>query len=196
MGYSELIGELNREAGERIEERWRLAREEVEQLKLDAAGELERLRREHEDRQTRTEEEEARTILAEGERKILAMKLEAMDQLSGRLLRTARSLLAEMRAEEEDGLFEALAGELPDFPWETVKVNPRDRDAAHRRFPKARVVCDDAIGGGMEVSDGDGAIRIVNTLEKRLERIWPELLSELIADALEEIDRDAAAAKR
>ncbi len=196
MGYRELIEELNREAEEKIEERWRLAKNEVEQFKQDSAEEVERLHREHADRRTQAEADEARTILAEGERQLLAMKLEAMERLSERLLLTARSLLPEIRAEEDDELFEALAGELPDFPWEKVKVNPRDREAAHRRFPKARVVVDNAICGGMEVADEDGAIHIVNTLEKRLERIWPELLSELIADVLNEINRDASAVKR
>jgi V/A-type H+-transporting ATPase subunit E len=112
-----------------------------------------------------------------------------MRQLADRLYRTAQALLRQPDTGKGDELFVALAGELPDFPWETVKVNSRDKEAASSRFPKAKLIVDDAnaIRGGLEVSGENGAIRIINTLEKRLERMWPELLPELIAAAYREI---------
>jgi V/A-type H+-transporting ATPase subunit E len=43
----------------------------------------------------------------------------------------------------------------------------------------------------MEVNGDGGRIRIVNTLEKRLERGWPELLPDLIDVAYREIEQNA-----
>jgi V/A-type H+-transporting ATPase subunit E len=108
------------------------------------------------------------------------MRLVTLGELSERLSRLATSLLPQFREQQYRELFEALVRELPPYAWETVRVNPEDTAMAGRYFPEAKIVPDTRISGGMEVDGDGGRIRIVNTLEKRLERGWPELLPDLI----------------
>lgn len=194
MGYNELIEELGREVEEKIEAARRRAEEEFAKLKKENASELERLRQEREGGGSQAAEEARRTILAEARQNVLKLRLTATGDLSERLHRLALALLPELCGDGYDELFENLVGELPEFPWETVRVNPRDRELALRHFPDAKIVVDEAICGGMEVSGTAKMISIINTLEKRLERLWPELLPDLLAAAYREIDRDAFAA--
>ena len=79
-------------------------------------------------------------------------------------------------------LFQALAEEIPDCHWQRIIVNPRDKAAAGVRFPAAEVLVDPGISGGLEVQSADDRIRIINSLEKRLEHLWPELLPDLFIE--------------
>jgi V/A-type H+-transporting ATPase subunit E len=119
------------------------------------------------------------------------MRLAALGELSERLSRLAVSLLTQLREQQYGELFDALVRELPPYAWETVRVNPEDSAMAGRYFPEAEIVPDPHISGGMEVNGDGGRIRIVNTLEKRLERGWPELLPDLIDVAYREIEQNA-----
>lgn len=80
-------------------------------------------------------------------------------------------------------MFNRLAAELPPAAWETVRVNPTDGELAGHLFPTALIEPDPAISGGMEALAEEGRIRVVNTLEKRLERGWPELFPDLLGEA-------------
>jgi len=196
MGYRELIKELDREAEERISTLRQQAEQELARFEREVGEELDRLHKERDGLRTRASRDASRTILADGEKKVLEMRVTAMRELSERLHHTALSLLPELCSDGYGQLFGALAAELPDFPWETVRINPRDREMACHHFPTAKIVADDNICGGMEVRADQGRICIINTLEKRLERAWPELLPELIIAAYREIGRDAFAADR
>ena len=44
----------------------------------------------------------------------------------------------------------------------------------------------ETITGGMDAETADGAIRVVNTFEKRIERAWADLLPLLIKDVYQE----------
>jgi vacuolar-type H+-ATPase subunit E/Vma4 len=44
------------------------------------------------------------------------------------------------------------------------------------------VVADPAITGGLVAVTADGSLTVVNTLDSRLERCWPDLLPHLIAE--------------
>jgi V/A-type H+/Na+-transporting ATPase subunit E len=92
----------------------------------------------------------------------------------------ARAFLAELRDNGDAELFAALEAELLPCQWETVRVNPADAELAEVRFPGARIETDGGITGGLEVAADGGRVRIDNTLEKRLERGWPELLPRLM----------------
>jgi V/A-type H+-transporting ATPase subunit E len=87
-----------------------------------------------------------------------------------------------MRGEGYEDLFAGLAAEAAGAEWGTVRVNPADRELAARYFPRAVVEADASITGGVEAVSTDGAFSVVNTLETRLERAWPELLPEIVAE--------------
>ena len=107
-------------------------------------------------------------------------RLAAESAVAARLQRLAEGLLAELALTGGEGLFLALAGEIPDHPWQQVKVNQRDRSSAKKRFSQAEIQSVEGISAGLEVLSEDGRIRILNSLEKRLEHLWPELLPELL----------------
>ncbi len=193
MSYRELIEALHRGAEERIGEFRREAVAEASRFREEAADGLERMRKEFSGRQAVAVREASRDILADAESKARHMRLADLRELSERLSCLAVAMIAGLREKGYEELFCALARELPVCPWETVKVNPEDEEMARRHFPRAKIVTEPGISGGMEVCGEGGRICIVNTLDKRLERGWPELLPDLVAAAYREIGRDAFA---
>lgn len=182
MGSEELLAALRSEA----EEKSRIIRQEgvaeAARLKDDAAVRLARLREKFQQEQVRTIAAENGAILAEAERTARRTRLAAAENLAEKLYDLAHGLLPRLREKDYPGIFSRLAAELPLIEWETLRVNPADAEIAARLFPKARIVPDTAICGGMEALAEEGRIRIINTLEKRLERAWPELLPVLIEE--------------
>lgn len=186
MSRVALIEDLRRKAAEDSEALWRDAKAEAEKYRLEAAREIEDRRSGDSARRAATARrlEEAAASLAQREaREILA---KAATALADRLRALARAELERIRQQGADDLFEALASELPDRQWQRVHVNPADQQRARARFPRADVVCDAGIAGGMAVEAEDGRIRVSNTLEARLETAWPDILPGLVEGILAE----------
>lgn len=180
MGYRELIDSLRRGGEEKVQAIRQATEAEAARIEAEHAARIEALRDAYARRQQAAMAAQARDLLAEAEREGGMVRLEAENVLAGRLYLVARALLAELREQEGAGLFAALAAELLPCQWETVRVNPADAELAKVRFPQARIESDDGITGGLEVAAEGGRVRIDNTLEKRLERGWPELLPRLM----------------
>lgn len=191
MGYEELINALRREAEEKIGEIWRDAETKAGLARSEADARIDRLNREYRRRWTTDGGEEVAAILAEAENGARRIRLEALKELSERLYRLAVTSLPELRERGRDGMFAALAGELPSHSWETVRVNPADVEIAGRFFPWANIMPDGSVSGGLEVAGEAGSICIDNTLEKRLERGWRDFLPDLVSAVWREIGRDA-----
>lgn len=182
MGAAELLAALRSEG----EKKAGLIREE-------AAGEAARLRAEAEALLARMREASLReqtqaiaaatgAIIAEAERDARQLGLSALQQLAERLHGLARQFLPRLRTDEYPGAFARLAAEIPPALWEEIRVNPADVDRAALLFPGAKVVADAGICGGLIALADGGREEVVNTLEKRLERGWPELLPALLAE--------------
>lgn len=182
MGYEKLIETLRQEGAEKAAAIRKEAEAEGEVSKRKTAEKTATLREEF----ARRQEEECaairREILAEAVREGRQQRLAAEHELAVRLLDLARQALPVLRDERSEGLFASLAGELPQTGWERVRVNPADLEAARPLFPDAEIEPDETVAGGVEVASAGGKLRVVNTLRKRLERAWPELLSRLMAD--------------
>jgi vacuolar-type H+-ATPase subunit E/Vma4 len=181
-----LIEDLRRKAAEDSEALWRDAKAEAEKCRLEAAREIEdrRARDSAQGAVTVRRLEEAAASRAQREaREILA---KAATALAERLRGHARAELGRFRQEGADGLFEALATELPHRQWQRVSVNPADQQLARARFPQAEIVCNAGIAGGMVVEAEEGRIRVTNTLEARLETAWPDILPGLVEGILAE----------
>lgn len=191
MSYQELISSLRQEADDKAEKFWREARAEAEQARNEAVAGLDRIRAEQLRQQASAVREATRRVLSEAEKSVRRMRLTALEELADRLSRLAVSLLTQLREQQYGELFDALVRELPPYTWETVRVNTLDSAMAGRYFPEAKIVPDSHISGGLEVNGDGGRIRIVNTLDKRLERGWPELLPDLIDVVYRGIGRNA-----
>ena len=187
MGYVELIAALRREGEEQIEKIRSDAEREAERVKMDASARIERLREEYAERLAPLEAAQAKAILADAESRAASIRLAAESALADKLFLLARSSLRHLRDAGYDGLFADLVRELPPGEWRRVVVNPADMALAARHFPNAEITPDPAVVGGLEVSEEGGKISIVNTLEKRAERAWPELLPDILRDIYQEL---------
>ncbi len=194
MSCKELIDSLRKAADERILSMKQEAEREAGAARADVARRLEERRDDARRKQEASARDAALRALSEANNRARAMRLSAEQALSGRLREAALSALASLRETGYEAVFEQLARELPALAWQTARVNPRDVAFAKRLFPAADIVPDSAVTGGMDVSAQGGSIRIINTLDKRLERAWSDLLPVLIEDVYREISDGTAAA--
>ncbi|HXX53875.1 MAG TPA: V-type ATP synthase subunit E [Thermodesulfovibrionales bacterium] len=176
MGYRELIDSLRVECEEKARKIWLEAESEADRVRADASRRLDEGRDGRERSQSGALKILTESILSEASDKARALRLVTEKELSDRLYRIALNSLRHMREKGYKDLFSALVNELPHYEWGTVKVNPEDKPIAQEFFPDTEVVSDSAVSGGLEVTERGGGVRVVNTLDKRLERIWPEVL--------------------
>lgn len=187
MSCTELIESLRKAADERVRLLWQEAERHAEGARAESARKLVRLREESERSRTALNAERASAALAEANNKARMLRLSAEHELCQRLLNAALAALPLLRDGRYEKTFAKMAEELPALAWKIARVNPRDAVLAQRHFPGADIVSDETISGGMDVSDAEGSIRVVNTLEKRLERAWNDMLSDLVREVRREV---------
>lgn len=180
MGYRELTDALRNEGVEKVQQIRQATETEVDRIRGDAADRIRKLQSDYARRQESATEVATGVILAEAGRLAARIKLEAENALAGRLYALSHGTLAGLRDDRYADLFAALVEELLPFQWQSVRVNPADCVLAEAAFPRAAIETDGGITGGLEVVAEEGRVRIDNTLDKRLERAWPELLSHLL----------------
>jgi V/A-type H+-transporting ATPase subunit E len=185
MGCEELIESLKKEAGEKVLQIRREAEEEAAQIRTSASLRLEALRLDNASK--RSIEEEVAKVILEAEKRARMISLTAEDKLSARLFSLAASSLYRLRGDGYDDLFGKCVNALPPLPWQTAKVNPADQALAKKFFPKSVIVPDSAITGGVEVEAEEGRMKIINTLDKRLEKAWPQMLPDLLHDIYQKV---------
>ncbi|MEK6672785.1 MAG: V-type ATP synthase subunit E [Nitrospirota bacterium] len=182
MGYRELIDAILREGEEKINEIRRNAEAEVKKIRNEKEAKLADLRTGyarilHSETAAATD-----SMLLKAEKEAKAIRLCAEAQLSERMKRLAMYLISTLRDERYNDLFSSLLQELPLRIWEVVRVNPQDERLAKEYFPEAIITVDSNIAGGLEVIAGNGRVSVRNTLDKRLDKAWAELLPEMMED--------------
>jgi V/A-type H+-transporting ATPase subunit E len=187
MGYRELIAALREEGEEKLATLRRETDAETARLEEEAAGRSDRLHEEFERRRAGAAADRRKDVLAAARKGGESALLTAENAVAERLGRIARASLPLLRGEDPGRLFASLTAELPPADWERVTVNPADAGEAKRLFPAAEIVADAAVAGGLIAVAAEGRLRIDNTLEKRLDRAWPEMLPLL----MEELRREA-----
>ncbi len=193
MGEKELRTALQHEGEAHARGFWEQAEAVVEGRRKEIETELEHL---HDETRRSLQAEEAalrNNLLFEAQTRATEVKLYAEAAMELRLLEIADRVLGEMIGGSRQGLWQALYRELPEFQWTSVKVHPEDLELARRAFPSAAIDIDEAIAGGLIVTNAEGTIRVDNSLSCRLMRAWPDLLPDLIKDLREQVDRNATA---
>lgn len=185
MGCQELIQSLREGCEERIRAARAEAEQEVRRVREDAARRRDAVRAAQERKRSAEAARHAETIMAEANAAVRRLRIAAERTLAGRLQAAALAALPALRNEGYRDVFLSFVRELPRFSWKTVKVNPADVELARGQFNGAAVTADQNISGGLDVATEDAQVRAVNTFEKRLERIWEELLPDLIRDVKE-----------
>ncbi len=192
MSSRELIESLRRSGDEKIRLLRQEAEQEAEAARKAATARLGEERKRYADRLSAATGEETIRALAEAGNKARTLRLAAEKVLSERLLSAARAAVHQLRGPMYPALFEKMVLELPSLAWNLVRVNPADVSLAKKYFPDAEIVPVETISGGVDVTIRDGTIRVINTLEKRLDRAWNELLPLMVRDAYREISDGAS----
>lgn len=183
MSREVLINDLRAKGAQQIEALWREAREELERYRAESAA-LVTVERNSCDLSGRE------ATLALHRQRAMATRRQtgeiitrAEQQLSDRLYELARNLLSGSDwSGDRATLLADLTAELPPGSWDRVRVNPVDAVTASQLFPAAEIVADQEVLGGLEVTGQDGSVTIDNTLNTRLDRVWPRLIPELLQE--------------
>ncbi len=185
MGCKELIESLRAAGNGKIRALRAEAEQEVERIRSEAEGRIAALRSAHAHERSVTANEHAGRILADANAEARTLRLGTERALAERLHALARKALPALRNEGYAGVFAAFAQELPAFAWKTIRVNAVDLDLARKHFPGAEIIADPAISGGFIAVSAGGEVQIVNTLERRLDSLWEEMLPDIMRDAAE-----------
>lgn len=180
MGCEELIESLRQEGEEKTRRVWREAEEEAGKIRAAFSISLNALQ--CDDAVKRAAKEEAGKVLIEAETSAKMIRLTSENSLSARLYSLAAASLGLLREDRSKDVFIRLVHELPNVRWQRVRVNPDDSAKAKEVFPGVEVGAVKDITGGIEAEADEGNVRVVNTFEKRLERSWPQMLPDLLAD--------------
>ena len=188
MGEAELKKALQREGEAQVRDFWQQAEAAVEARRKEIEAELTQLHAET-DCQLQAETTALRnSLLLAAHIRILEGRLHTEAALEERLLILAHEILPELASDDRSRLWKALCDELPAADWAILKVHPADQKLAGRDFPMAEIECDEALGGGVVVTNADGMIRIDNSLACRLMRAWPDLMPKLLTELRARVD--------
>jgi V/A-type H+-transporting ATPase subunit E len=187
MNCEELIESLWQEAEKKIDVIIRETDEEESRIVQEALLRISRLREDSQQRCSSDSGKQTEEALSEAEKKVRLINIEEDLRLSERLHRISRASLRKLRNRDYQDSFRLMAEELPSLPWKTVRVNHEDAGLARELFPGAGIITDESISGGMDVMTEEGKIRVINTLEKRLERAWGEILPHILKELHETI---------
>jgi V/A-type H+-transporting ATPase subunit E len=185
MNCGELIASLWQKAEERIGAIIRETQEEEAKIEQDTVQRIGRLREEGEMRCSSEAGKRSEEILSSAEKEARMIIIAEKRRLSERLYRISLSSLPGLGSRGRSDMFRNLAAELPPLGWKTVRVNTADTEIAREHFPGAEIIADAGVSGGMEVISQDGKVRVINTLEKRLERAWGEIMPALMKEDYE-----------
>lgn len=193
MGQSELEAALRKGGDEKIRGIWSAVEAEAEDLRRNTAD---LLSQEQQAEQVRCEQQILALQTAKNaaaEQKVERCRLDAEAVLARRLSTLATGMLEEFAVAGGVKLFLALVAEIPSYSWRQVRVNGRNQLTAVSCFPAAEIEIATEISAGLEVQDEERQVRIINTLEKRLAHLWPELLPELMAELRQKAGGDGSA---
>jgi V/A-type H+-transporting ATPase subunit E len=182
MGRRELLEALQREGEETMAAITARGATAAAELRSQAEERLAKLRREDEQECERLCSERKRLLLGKAAGEAALIRLRAEHALALRLHEHARSSLQELAGADAEKLFSSLAAELPAMPWSTISTSPGDARRAAALFPDATIIPDTTISGGLKAATAGQSLTVDNTLEKRLERFWPDLLPQLLAE--------------
>jgi vacuolar-type H+-ATPase subunit E/Vma4 len=185
MGRNELLEALQREGREKLAAISGQRAAEEERLSAEITMKIAVLRQEHETQRELLCSARKRQILTKAGREAALIRLRAEHALALRLHERARHSLPQLYADDAEQLFPLLAAELPAMPWQTIWTTPGDTAAAAALFPTATIVADPALADGIKAATAETTLTVDNTLETRLEKLWPDLLPQLLAELRE-----------
>ena len=187
MNSEELIASIWQESEKKIRAMIQETDEEGSKIEQELMQALSRIRDDGQQHCSAASAKRMEEILGEAEKRARMINIEANMLLAERLYRISCMSLLGLRKQGYQEIFRHLAEELPLLPWKSIRVNPEDSGIAGEFFPGAEIITDELITGGMDVTTGDGNIRVINTFEKRLERTWEDIIPDLLKEDYETV---------
>ena len=185
MGRRELLEALQRDGREKVAAITGQRAEQKERLRAEIASKIVVLQQKHEVQRELLCSGRQRQLLAKADREAALIRLRAEHALGLRLHERARNFLPQLYADDAERLFPLLAAELPALPWQTIWTTPAAISAAAALFPTATIVADPELTGGIKAALAEDILTVDNTLATRLEKLWPDLLPQLMAELRE-----------
>lgn len=179
MGYQELIDALIKEGEEKIRSIWQKANEESEKILLEKDKKILQIKESYERLKESLCEEKREKIMLESKKEARRIKLEVEKKFLEKIYNLSLSMLYHLR---EDCKFSVFKKEIPEYKWDIVEVNNVDQTIAKELFPDSEILIDNSISAGLRVKTKDEKLHIDNTLEKRLERAWNQIIPELVKE--------------
>lgn len=181
---------------ERIREK---ATQEIERLRKERELKIHQLKKEFEDKQAELEglysqeKSNIRNAINREMKKVfqkekLKLGLELDYFLSVQCRNLATELLKSKWGEYSEDFFRKYAEQYDRQEWAAVHVNSKDREVAEKYFRGLEVQEHEEMIGGFIIENKSGNFFIDNTLASRFEKIWPEILPEIIGKAYEKLD--------
>lgn len=193
MGHQELVADLQKKGDARKQEIWQKAQDKINVMKANASQKIAAEKKNLADEETAACEKIRTSIIMNAQREVNAVLNGAEQGLAKRLYSLAQDVVPELKdLRRYETIFTALAAELPPYSWDETVVHPDDIKMAATTFPGIQIVVDKKIGGGFKIIGRNQTIIVDNTFEKRLERIWPMLLPQLIENIKEILAKDEA----
>lgn len=193
MGLEELLNTLKKNERKQIEDIWHAAEDEAETLRTQVAETISDITKTHADQIANACQKSMRAIFSETETKTRGKKLFAYQALEEALKNAATMQLPLLRQHNYEKAFASLVAELPERQWEKIVVNPADLELAAQFFAPEIIHADATISGGLLAETANGRIVVNNTLEKRLERKWPNILPGIIAEFEKQYEKSGTA---
>jgi vacuolar-type H+-ATPase subunit E/Vma4 len=185
MGCKELIESLRAGGNEKLQALRTEAEREAELIRASTAAQIAELRADYRRQRTIATTRHTEATLAEASRAGRRIRIAGERALAARLYGLAQASLPTLRQEAYPEVFAALVRELPAGDWQLIRVNPQDAALAKEHFPAAEVLTEESIAGGLEAATPGDQLRVVNTFEKRLERLWEEILPDMMKEIRE-----------
>lgn len=191
MGVDELIASLRGHQQQQIAEIRQDVEARAEALRKQADDDINAIQADFDSRLAAASSSEEETIQHRLRDRKRQLHLLAEQRLAVRLKKQAAQLLDHLRDREYNHVFKKLVAELPERKWDKVRVNPADGDLVCTCLPEVVVEPDTTVTGGLVVTADREAVQVDNTFEKRLDKIWPALLPEMVGEIYREM-RDNA----
>jgi V/A-type H+-transporting ATPase subunit E len=179
LGLNELIDSLKKNGQKQIDDIWQAAESEAEILRKQIAEAIADITKIHADKLASACQKSMRAIFSETEVKTRQKKLFAYQNLDQALRNAALKQLPSLRQQK----------------YEKIFVNPDDLQMAAKFFTANSLQPDSAISGGVLAETANGRIVVDNTFEKRLERKWPQILPQIIAELEKHFEKSGTAEK-
>ncbi len=193
MGVDELIASLRGHHRQQIAEIWQEAEARAAVVQKKADDEVGDIRADFDNRLAAASTSEEEAIHRQHRDRKRQLLLQAEQRLAARLKKQAEQLLDRLRDGQYDRVFRKLVAELPERKWDKVRVNPADVDLARTCLPQVVVNPDITITGGLVATADREAVQVDNTFKKRLDKIWPALLPEMVGEMYRRMRNNAPA---